>query len=57
MTPHLQPKHSMQVQVIGGLIQEQKVGLHEQGPGERHTHPPTSAERASRSHLPQQDHH
>ena len=38
----LEPDAGFQVQVIGGLVQEEKVGLDEEGAGESDAHPPTS---------------
>jgi hypothetical protein len=40
----LEPQHRVEVQVVGGLVQQQHVGLDEQGPRQRHAHPPTPGE-------------
>eukprot|EP00906_Rhabdomonas_costata_P020127 RCo029247 len=42
----LQPQHSVEVQVVGGLIQEQNVWANEQGTGQADSHPPPPAEGA-----------
>ena len=36
----LQPQHGVQVQVVGGLVQQQNVRLHEQRTRQRHAHAP-----------------
>ena len=48
---YLEPEHSMEVQVVCGLVQEQEVGLHKQGPRERDPHPPTAGQLSCRHGL------
>ena len=40
----LQPHTGIQVQVVGGLVQEEQVRLQEEGPGEGNPHPPATRE-------------
>src|SRR3712207_9444485 len=44
LEPALQPHRSFQVEVVGGLVQQQQVGLQEQRAGQRHAHPPAAGE-------------
>ena len=41
----LQPDASLQIQVVGRLVQEQQVGLDEESAGEGHAHTPTSCKK------------
>jgi hypothetical protein len=38
----LQPQRAFEIEIVGGLVQQQQVGLGEQGRGERHAHPPAA---------------
>ncbi len=42
--PCFEPKRPLQVEVVGRFVQEQQVGLREQGGRERHTHAPAAGE-------------
>lgn len=43
----LEPHHGVQVQMVCGLIQQEDVGLDEQGAGQGDTHSPTSRKTAN----------
>ena len=47
----LQPQHRLQVEVVGGLVEQQQVGLREQQAGECHAHPPAAGEAVERTVL------
>ena len=38
----LEPDARLQVQVVGGLVHEEQMGLEEEGSGQSHAHSPTS---------------
>ena len=40
----LQPEQALEVEVVGGLVHEQQVGLLEQQPGQGHPHAPAAGE-------------
>ncbi len=44
LQPRLQPQGAFQIEVVGRLVQQQQVGLREQGRGQRHAHPPAARE-------------
>ncbi len=44
LQPRLQPQRAFQVEIVGRLVQQQQVGLGEQGGGQRHAHTPAAGE-------------
>ena len=40
----IEPNNSVQVEVVGGLVEHQQRWLHEEGPGEGHPHAPPAGE-------------
>ncbi len=44
--PALEPDHRVEVEVVGGLVEQQQVGAAHQGAREVETHPPAAGERA-----------
>ena len=40
----LEPERSFEIEIVGRLIQQQKVGSRKQGCGERDAHPPSAGE-------------
>jgi hypothetical protein len=46
--PRLEPERALQVEVVGGLVQQQQVGFGEQGRGHGHAHAPAAGELAHR---------
>ena len=44
----LQPDRGLEVEMVGGLVEQQEVGLEEQHAGQRHAHPPAAGERGQR---------
>ncbi len=49
LQPRLEPQGPFQVEVVGGLVEQQKVGRREQRRGQRHAHPPAAGELGHRS--------
>jgi len=48
----LEPSHRLQIEVVGGLVEEQHVGVAQQEPGEGHALAPAAAQRRQRAgHL------
>ena len=47
----LQPQGGFQVQVVGGLVQQQQIGSREQGGGQGHAHAPAAGERFAGKRL------
>ena len=47
----LQPQRALEVEVVGGLVEQQQVGLGEQHGGERHAHAPAAREFRARALL------
>ena len=46
-----QPERSLEIEVVGRLVEQQEVGLGEQHGGKRHAHPPAAGERGKRPRL------
>ena len=42
--PRFEPQRAFQVEIVGRLVEQQQVGLGEQGGGERHPHAPAAGE-------------
>ena len=42
--PRLEPERAFQVEIVGRFVEQQKIGLGEQGRGQRHAHPPAARE-------------
>ena len=40
----LEPDRGLEVEMVGGLVEQQEVGLEEQHAGQRHAHPPAAGE-------------
>ena len=49
--PGFQPQRGFQVQMVGRLVQQQQVGLGEQGGGQRHAHAPAAGKAVHRPRL------
>jgi len=49
LQPRFEPKRALEVEVIGRLVEQQQVGLREQGGCERHPHAPAAREFRHRS--------
>ena len=47
----LQPQHAFQVEIIGGLVEQQKIGRGEQDRGQRHAHAPAAGKFAAGAEL------
>ena len=47
----LQPQHAFQIQIVGGFVQQQKIGGREQDRGQRHAHAPAAGKFAAGAHL------
>ncbi len=47
----LQPEAGLEVEVVGGLVEQEQVRLGEQGPGQRHAHAPAAGEAGERPRL------
>ena len=47
----LEPHRALEVEIVGRLVEEEKIGLGEQDRGERHPHPPAAGERRARPAL------
>jgi hypothetical protein len=45
----LEPGERLEVEVVGGLVEEQEIGPQQEEPGQRRAHPPTSRELAERA--------
>jgi len=46
--PVLQPQHRVEVEVVGGLVEQQQIGAAHQGPRQVKTHAPAAGEAAHR---------
>ena len=44
LEPRLEPERALEVEVVGGLVQQQQLGLREQSRRERHPHAPAAGE-------------
>jgi hypothetical protein len=44
--PLLEPQDRLEIEVVGRLVEQQRVGLHDQDPREAHAHLPAARERA-----------
>jgi hypothetical protein len=44
LEPCLEPERALQVEIVGGLVEQQQVGLREQGRRQRHPHAPAAGE-------------
>ena len=51
LQPRLQPQRAFQVEVVGRFVEQQQVGLGEQGRGQGHAHPPAAGELGHRALL------
>jgi hypothetical protein len=49
--PLLQPQHRIQVQVVGGLVEQQQIGRRHQRPRHVQPHPPAAGELGNRLHV------
>ena len=49
--PGFQPERGFEVQVVGGFVQQQQIGVGEQGGGQGHAHAPAAGEFADRAGL------
>ena len=47
----LEPDRGLEVEMVGGLVEQQEVGLEEQHAGQRHAHPPAAGEGVERPVL------
>ena len=44
LQPRLEPERAFEVEIVGRLVEQQQVGLGEQGRGQRHAHAPAAGE-------------
>ena len=47
----LQPQHAFEIEIVGGLVQQQKIGRREQDRRQRHAHAPAAGKFAAGAQL------
>ncbi len=44
LQPRFEPQRALEIEVIGRLVEQENIGLGEQGRGQRHAHAPAAGE-------------